>query len=173
MTTTTGPPGAAPVLRDARPADLAAVLELNEAWVPHVGRLDEPRLAGLVARAELALVAVGEQDALAGFVIALGPGVDYDSPNYRWFSGRHDRFTYVDRVAVSAAQRGHGLGRRLYRAVAGHAAAVGSPVVCAEVNLEPPNPDSSAFHAAMGFVPVGTQWTSGGTVQVQLLEWRP
>ena len=173
MSTEPGPVGPAPVLRDARPADLGAMLELNEAWVPHVGPVDEPRLAALVAGAELALVAVGADDALAGFVIALGPGVDYDSPNYRWFSGRHDRFTYVDRVAVDVAQRGHGLGRRLYRAVAGHAAAVGSPVVCAEVNLEPPNPGSSAFHAAMGFVPVGTQWTSGDTVKVELLEWRP
>jgi hypothetical protein len=149
------------------------MLELNQAWVPHVGPVDEPRLAALVAGAGLALVAVGADGALAGFLIALGPGADYDSPNYRWFSGRHDRFTYVDRVAVSAAQRGAGLGRRLYRAVAEHAAAEGSPVVCAEVNLEPPNPGSSAFHAAMGFVPVGTQWTSGGKVRVELLEWRP
>ena len=173
MTTTTGPVGPAPALRDARPADLPGMLGLNEAWVPHVGPVDEPRLAALVAGAELALVTVGDDGGVEGFVIALGPGVDYDSPNYRWFSARHDRFTYVDRVAVSAAQRGRGLGRRLYRAVAEHAASVGSAVVCAEVNLEPPNPDSSAFHAAMGFTPVGTQWTSGDTVQVQLLEWRP
>ena len=105
-----------------------------------------------------------------GFVIVMGPGADYRSPNYRFFSERHELFTYVDRIAVAPAAQGRGVGRLLYDLVVGHAARQGSPFVCAEVNLEPPNPDSLAFHHSMGFVDAGTQWTYDDTVQVQLLE---
>lgn len=109
-------------------------------------------------------------DALAGFVIAMAAGAGYGSPNYRFFAGRHHRFTYVDRVAVAPGARGVGVGRALYDAVIDHARRSGSPVMCAEVNLEPPNPGSQGFHAAYGFVEVARQWTCGDTVEVQLLE---
>jgi predicted GNAT superfamily acetyltransferase len=175
--------------------DLAGVLELNERWVPRVGHLDAGRLAALVEQAELALVmrdgaTVGSgpdpgggpdsggpdsggpgSGAPAGFVIVLGPGADYDSPNYRWFEARREAFTYVDRIAVHDGAQGSGVGRVLYEAVAEHAASGRGGVVCAEVNLTPPNPESMAFHTRMGFVPVGSQWTYGDTVEVQMLEW--
>ena len=38
-----------------------------------------------------------------------------------------------------------------------------------EVNIEPPNPASLAFHARMGFDRVGEQSTKGGEVVVALL----
>jgi predicted GNAT superfamily acetyltransferase len=174
---------------DLRPLgddDLGAVLALNQHWVPHVGTLDEQRLGSLLAEATLALGAwssSGEPTApgvadrreqrpgeLSGFVIILADGADYSSPNYRYFSQRHDTFTYVDRIAVSPSAQGLGVGRRLYDAVVAHARSSGSPLVCAEVNLEPPNPESQAFHSNYGFVEVGRQWTYGDTVEVQLLE---
>ncbi|MCB0953892.1 MAG: GNAT family N-acetyltransferase [Microthrixaceae bacterium] len=159
-------------------ADLDAVLELNQHWVPHVGSLERGALAALVDQSELAVgvwrdgIEGGSAapSALDGFVIVMGPGADYRSPNYRFFSERHELFTYVDRIAVAPAAQGRGVGRLLYDLVVGHAARQGSPFVCAEVNLEPPNPDSLAFHHSMGFVDAGTQWTYDDTVQVQLLE---
>ena len=39
----------------------------------------------------------------------------------------------------------------------------------AEVNVDPPNPVSSAFHESMGFAEVGRQQTYGGSVTVALL----
>ena len=162
---------AAGELRSLDDADLDEVLALNQHWVPHVGSLGMDRLRGIRAEAELALVATTAAGSLGGFVLVLGPGAAYDSPNYRWFAERHGRFTYVDRIAVDSATMGSGVGRRLYEAVADHARAQGSSVVCAEVNTEPPNPDSQAFHARMGFVEVGRQWTYGHTVEVQMLEW--
>ncbi len=146
------------------------MLALNSHWVPHVGAVDRARLTRIVGESELASVARTSAGDLAGFVIVLGPGADYDSPNYRWFTERNDRFTYVDRIAVSPTAQGLGLGRKLYERVVDHARGVGSPVVCAEVNLDPPNPESQSFHASMGFVEVGRQWTYDDTVQVQLLE---
>lgn len=165
-------------------ADLDDVLALNQRWVPHVGELDRGRLADLVERCTSALVARGEPasvpgpDAgrdgdsrpLAGFVLVLGPGAGYASPNYRFFADRHRSFRYVDRIAVAPGQHRRGLGRRLYAAVVDHARAAGAPVVCAEVNVDPPNPDSQRFHAALGFVEVGRQWTYDDRCQVQLLE---
>ena len=173
MSSTGSTPTGTPVVRAAAPSDLDDLLALNEAWVPHVGPLDVPGATGLLESAERALVVRGPDGDLLGFVVVLGAGADYGSPNYRWFAQRHERFTYVDRIAVSSSARRQGIGQLLYREVARHAAGCGSPVVCAEVNLDPPNPDSLAFHTGMGFEPVGTQWTYGDTVQVQLLEWRP
>jgi predicted GNAT superfamily acetyltransferase len=160
-------------LRTLEGDDLDEVLALNQRWVPHVGDLDRDRLAALVAQCSLALVARDADGALVGFVLVLAPGADYASPNYRWFAQRHDAFRYVDRVAVADGAGRRGVGRLLYGAVADHARASGAPVVCAEVNVEPPNPGSSAFHAALGFVEVGRQWTYGDTVEVQLLELDP
>jgi uncharacterized protein len=154
------------------PEDLSEVLELNERWVPHVGTVTREALEELVARASLA-VAVRRPAGLAGFVIVLAPGADYASPNYRFFQARLDggapTFRYVDRIAVAPWAQGTGVGRLLYEAVVDHARAAGAGEVTCEVNLQPPNPDSQAFHAALGFVEVGRQWTYGGTTEVQLL----
>jgi predicted GNAT superfamily acetyltransferase len=155
-----------PLRADDAPT-IDAVHALNEHWVPHVGSVSRERLVHLVEQADLALVVERSADgdtALDGFLIVMAPGADYDSPNYRWFQARlasggaPGPFRYVDRIAVSTDAQGTGGGRLLYDA----------ELTC-EVNLEPPNPDSQAFHARMGFVEVGRQWTYDGTVLVQLL----
>jgi predicted GNAT superfamily acetyltransferase len=88
-------------------------------------------------------------------LIAFDERAPYDSPNFRWFQERYPRFVYVDRVAVTERARGRGLARRLYEDLIAAARADGHDVVCAEVYFEPPNPQSDAFHEAMGFVEVG------------------
>lgn len=149
-------------------ADLHEVLALNQANTPHVGDLDAERLSSIVGECSLALVA-RDGDLLAGVVLVLGPGATYDSPNYRWFSERYDDFRYVDRIAVDASVHRGGLGLRLYAEVFDHARAQGAPIVTAEVNVEPPNPVSTAFHTSMGFAEVGRQDTYGGSVTVALM----
>lgn len=156
-------------LRRVVASDLDDLLDLNQRSTPHVGEVDRARLESIVDEATLALVARSD-DTLAGFVLVLGPGAQYDSPNYRWFAARHDDFRYVDRIAVDDRWRRAGLGRQLYRAVFDHAEEAGSPVVTCEVNLEPPNPVSQRFHASLGFVEVGRQENYGGSVVVQMLE---
>ncbi len=154
-------------------SDLADVLELNQRWVPEVGTLTADSLRALLTEATFTRVQRGADGALEGFVIVLGPSASYGSANYRYFADRHEQFTYVDRIAVDPDRRRSGLGSALYRETARWALSDGSGVVCCEVNLQPPNPDSQAFHAGLGFVEVGTQWTYGDTVEVQMLECAP
>lgn len=150
-------------------ADLDDVLALNQANLPHVGELDRTRLAAIVDECSTALVARDDAGVLCGFVLVLAPGSAYDSPNYRWFCARYDDFRYVDRIAVDGSRHRAGLGRRLYADVFDHARADGAPWVTAEVNLEPPNPVSIAFHTSLGFTEVGRQDTYGGAVTVSLM----
>lgn len=154
------------MLRDLEDRDLPVVHALNQAAVPEVGDATPEHLADLVAMARRALV-VEQDGAVVGFAIALGPGCDYASPNYGWFSGRHDDFLYVDRIALGPAARGHGYGRAIYEALL---AGTTAPVLCAEVNVRPPNPGSLAFHDRLGFVPVGEAEAYGGATRVRYLE---
>ncbi|MFA9429878.1 GNAT family N-acetyltransferase [Egicoccus sp. AB-alg2] len=143
-------------IRPLQPADLAAVLALNTAEVPNVGPLTATTLAELVALSELSLVAV-DDDGLAGMLVAFAPGAPYGSPNYGFFERRGTNHLYVDRVAVAAHARRRGVASAIYDAVEAHARTTGRAEVTCEVNLEPRNDVSLAFHAARGFVEVGQQ----------------
>ncbi|MDF2096513.1 GNAT family N-acetyltransferase [Aquibaculum arenosum] len=145
--------------------DLETVLQLNNAAVPTVNRLDAARLKDLVAQSEAAL-ALGPVGEPQGFMLAMGPGLAYDSINYRWFAKRYDAFLYVDRIVVAESARGSGTGRALYKVAMERAA--GRPLCC-EVNLRPRNEPSLRFHAGLSFTEVGRQENDDGTKEVALL----
>ncbi len=158
----------ATVLRDMTTHDLDAVLALNGANVPEVGSVDEARLTHLFAESAIALVHHTD-DALDGFCIVFGPGADYDSVNYVWFEANHPGSMYLDRVAVADTARGRGIGSALYaeverRIAADHPQATGWTL---EVNVDPPNEASLAFHRRLGFVEVGRQLSKG--IEVSLM----
>jgi predicted GNAT superfamily acetyltransferase len=161
--------GAEVRLRTLEASDLAAVTALNDAEVPRVSPLGADGLAALLPACDLARVAVTGDGELAGVVLALAPGRDYPSVNYRWFLARGTDFLYVDRIVVAPAHRGRGIADRLYDAVEQRARATGRDEVTCEVNLRPPNPGSAAFHARRGFREVGRQDTTGGSITVALL----
>ncbi len=156
------------MLRPVAAEDLERLAGLNDAAVPAVNALGLDGLVAHVPRCDLALVA--EQDGeLLGFVLAVAPGADYASENYRWFSTHLPGSLYVDRIVVAPEAHGRGVGRSLYAAVDARARELGLAVVTCEVNLEPPNPQSLAFHDRLGFSRVGEQATKGGEVVVALL----
>lgn len=159
-----------PVLRAAQPADVPWLAALNDAAVPAVNALGTSGLADHLPRCDVALVAGDPRtgDPL-GFLLALAPGSGYASENYRWFSTHRPGSLYVDRIVVAPHAHGRGVGRALYAAVDDAAARAGLAGVTCEVNLDPPNPGSLAFHHRLGFARVGEQTTSGGTVRVALL----
>jgi predicted GNAT superfamily acetyltransferase len=158
-------------LREVDSNDLSRIVELNDAAAPAVPVTGVPEMTRLVELSSLALVAADGDD-VHGFVIAFQPGTPYDSENYRFFEQRGTNHLYVDRIVVDAAARGSGVGRQLYDAVFERARDTGRGEVTCEVNLEPPNPESLAFHARLGFERVGEQSTKGGAVRVALLAAR-
>jgi predicted GNAT superfamily acetyltransferase len=159
-------------VRKATAGDLEEILGHNNTAVPAVNALDHPDLEHFLEVAHSFLVIDGPDDTIAGFMIGLGPGVEYDSLNYAWFSARYEEFIYVDRVVVAEQGRGLGVGTRLYDEFAARGRADGHEVMLAEVNIVPRNDVSLSFHDARGFVSVGEQDTEGGAKRVTLLEKR-
>jgi len=157
----------AATIRPLTPADAPVVLAINEASVHHLAPLDHREYLRFLDVAAQAWGAEVDGD-LVGFVFVLDPGVDYASPNYAWFSERYGDFAYLDRVAIDARARRQGVGTAIYDAVEARAAERGVPLLL-EVNVEPPNEASLAFHAARGFVEVGTLAHDGGAKVVRLL----
>ncbi|MBL8777561.1 MAG: GNAT family N-acetyltransferase [Acidimicrobiales bacterium] len=142
-----------PRLRPYVPDDAAGALALNQANVPEVGSADAERWAWLLELADHAEVVEDDGEVVA-FLVAFAEGSIYDSPNYRWYGARHERFAYVDRVAVAEAHRGTGIAHQLYESFEAWGRGRGAGVLCAEVNTVPPNPRSLRFHERLGFRPV-------------------
>ncbi len=141
------------------------VLALNNEHARELSWLSADRLAELAGRAFLAR-RIGNVEA---FLLAFDQDADYDSPNFLWFRARYPRFVYVDRIAVASSARGRGHARRLYDDLFQHARCFGHEQVVCEVNREPPNPASDAFHAALGFNEVGTAAIHDGAKTVRYL----
>lgn len=153
-------------IADLAAPDGAALLALNNAHAIELSWLEPERLAHLVGQAFLAR-RVGAADAL---LLTFDQDADYDSPNFLWFRARYPRFVYVDRVVVADSARGRGLAKALYDDLFAAARSAGHERIVCEVNSDPPNPASDAFHAALGFVPVGTAEIQGGKKTVTYLE---
>ncbi len=142
-----------------------ALLALNNAHAAELSWLDRDRLTFLLRQAFHAR-RIGEVD---GFLLAFDQGAAYDSPNYRWFRQRYRRFVYIDRVVVAPAARGRGCAGRLYADLLSQARQAGHDIVVCEVNRDPPNPASDAFHAAQGFAEVGQATIHHGSKTVRYL----
>ena len=141
------------------------LLALNNAHAQALSWLEPERLEYLMSQATLAR-RIGDLDA---FMLVLDQRARYDSPNFLWFLSRYQRFLYVDRIVVASSARGRGCARRLYQDLFEHALSAGHDRICCEVNLSPPNPESDAFHAALGFIAVGTASIHGGAKTVRYL----
>jgi predicted GNAT superfamily acetyltransferase len=140
-------------------------LALNNAHETELSWLDAGRLAELTRRAFYAR-RIGD---IGAFLLAFDQSADYDSPNFLWFRDRRPRFVYVDRIVVAPEARGRGYARRLYEDLFAKARRAGHDQVVCEVNAEPPNPGSDAFHLALGFEEVGSAAIHGGTKTVRYL----
>jgi uncharacterized protein len=152
-------------IRPLADADVEAVLELNEKSVDAVSPLDSSKLATYRTMAAESLVA--EVDgAVAGFAVAYRPGSEYESVNYRWHAQRFADFFYLDRIVVGAGYRRRGIATALYDAMEERARPHGR-MVC-EVNSDPPNVESLAFHRRRGYVEIGELAQPDGHLVVML-----
>jgi predicted GNAT superfamily acetyltransferase len=152
-------------------ADHEAVLQLNADHVELLSPLDPSRLQQLLAWTTRADVILCEGQ-VAGFVLVFGPGTAYDSVNYRWFGERFSGdYLYLDRIVIDDRFRRRGLASAVYDSVEAQATRYGR--LALEVNLEPPNEPSLAFHRARGYTEVGILGEDGHRVVLLARESRP
>jgi predicted GNAT superfamily acetyltransferase len=143
------------VIRDVREHELDSVLALNNAAGAGILPIDADRLRFFWRHA--AYFRVAETDGhLAGFLIALMPEANYDSPNFLWFRERYPEFVYIDRIVIAGAHRGAGLGRIFYADVQSFAE-VRSPLIACEVFVTGGRDPALLFHGSFGFHEVGQQ----------------
>ena len=142
------------LLRAPAPGDIDALLALSNAQEREIGVFTRAAFAALVDMSFRTRM-TSTRDA---FLIALAERAPEIAPNYRWFAERFDRFVYIDRVVVAPAARRRGRARLLYDDLLTAAGHSGYARVCCEVNSDPPNPVSDAFHAALGFGEIGRAW---------------
>ena len=127
-----------------------ALLALNNDFAAELSPLDAARARHLVSHAFMART-IGDE----ALLLAFAQDAPYDNPNFRWFQERFDRFVYIDRVVVAPARQGWGWAQLLYESLFARARERDHTNVTCEINVNPPNPRSEAFHNGLGFEPVG------------------
>ena len=132
-------------------ADYVSMTALNNEFSIETSLMSEAAIQALVASAFYARI-TSKMDA---FCVALDQDAKYDNVNFNWFAGRYLRFVYVDRIVVARRARGRGIASAMYGDLIVEAKKAGSPVLCCEVNVDPPNPASDRFHERFGFKEVG------------------
>lgn len=161
------------LLRPITPADHAQVLAWNHAHVELLAPLDEDRLAALLGWADLGCV-IHHDGRDVGFVLTFASGSAYDGENFRWFAEHLEAaagrgFYYLDRVVVDPAVRRAGIGTRVYDEIEERARSL-APVMCLEVNLDPPNEPSLEFHRRRGYREIGQEGEPGHVVAMMARE---
>ena len=136
-------------------SDLEEIWNINQENIPEVG--DVPNLDRLKKLIDWSShVIVVRDNNIAGFIILMREGQNYDSLNYKFFNSQGFPFLYVDRIAIKDGYRRKGLGRMIYEKTIDIAKDL-DVSVCCEVNTIPRNDPSLAFHDTFGFREVGTK----------------
>jgi len=142
------------MIEDIAPRHHEALLRMNADFVHWLSPLNMQGLSYILERADYARqIAEGQ-----GFLIGYAHDVDYpDHWNLTWLLAHLENFFYIDRVIIDEKAQGQGLGRSLYADVESHARARGYDWLACEVNTQPNNPASHAFHLREGFKILGEQ----------------
>ena len=147
-----------PTTRNIEIADLARVLEINNANTPGVSELTMAELQTDLRNSLHALAIDNEHGEVCAFCITFDPNAPDAGDNHRWFAERYESFVYLDRIAIDSDYRNRGLGVQLYQSVENMMLQSSEhSMLCCEVNLKPPNPGSLRFHHRIGFTEVGQQ----------------
>jgi uncharacterized protein len=142
------------------------LLTLNNNHSVELSPLTLPELDQII-RASFFSATINDSDAL---LVSFDQSFPHEHENLHWLrtyfanlpsenaSADHyapDNFVYVDRVVVAPAARGKGYARALYLDLFQRAKFAGHICIVCEVNLDPPNPISDAFHASLRFSEIG------------------
>lgn len=152
------PGSASDIPRPIQPADHAPLLALNNKFATELSWQEPAQFDTLLSTAWHTRT-IGD---CAALLVAFDETAPYDNPNFNWLKARFERFVYIDRVVVAVNGRGHA--RALYEELMEAAKGAGQERLVCEINVEPPNPGSVAFHEKMGFREVGRAKLDNGKV---------
>lgn len=127
---------------------------INQANIPEVGSIPTIEEFQRLTLLSSHIIVVQQNTEMAGFIILMREDQDYHSLNYKFLINKFDHFLYVDRVAIKDGFRRQGLGKKIYDEVFIIAGSLNIDVCC-EVNTEPRNDPSLAFHSYYEFEEVG------------------
>ena len=149
------------LIRNALVSDTDAIRALTLEGAPGVMPFEPNELEWAFEHSRCFWVATVD-DRVVGYVLTLESNVPYEGEEFQWFHNHIDTFLYIDRVAVFPDARRQGVGHALYARVIRFAREHGNVRVACEVNLEPPNPESMAFHKKQSFVTLSSLVTHNG-----------
>jgi uncharacterized protein len=153
-------------LRILSAGDAGRILDLNNEHAVETSLLDLSAAERLLAMCFYAKsLGPGER----GFLLALDQDAPYDNFNFQWFRNRFERFVYIDRIIIAKDARGQGFARLMYEDLFAEAKAAAHVRVVCEVNVEPPNEGSLAFHRSMEFVALADVVVKSGSKRVRYL----
>jgi predicted GNAT superfamily acetyltransferase len=148
-------------IRPAQNQDFERILAINEAGHPGVSPLTLAELAATCAGGLHCHVAELDRE-VAGYVITYTDADVYDGEEFNWFKRSFARFLYIDQIAIARSARRAGVGSQIYHRLEQRAREQALTSLVCEVNLDPPNPVSLAFHTRQSFVEVETLATADG-----------
>ena len=123
--------------------------EINQQQVPKVGSVSLQKFINLIKISDISYGLIKKGICL-GFVICLRENTNYQSINYKFFKKRHNKFFYIDRIAIANEYQSLGLGSIFYNKLLSTKDKFNIPI-CAEVNIDPLNELSINFHRKHGF----------------------
>ena len=155
-------------IRDMVPDDFESIYEINQEAVPQVFSLDAGEFSLLLDLCEYSRVAeIGDET--AGYLFVLGKGLVYDGDEYNWFcQNLNEDFLYIDQVAIAGKWKGTGCGTKLYEDLENYAVRNHRHALACEINYEPANEASLAFHGKLGFRELSRMEARGITVSLQV-----
>ena len=154
-------------LRDAKHSDIDQIVQINKSAIPAVNYVSYNEFEWFLNRKLYFKIAENSHGAISGFLLVLPSGLEYKSLNYKWFSGRYDKFAYIDRIVIMNEFKKNGIGKSLYLDLEKNISEY--KLISCEFNIEPPNPISKKFHESLNYENVGYQLTENETKKVSLM----
>jgi len=157
-------------LRRYAAGDRDALLRLNADNRPALAAVDDSTLTELLEFEGFHLVAVDRTGAVVGYLMSFPRESAYDDTEIAELRRRlTEPFFYICQIAIAPEYRRQRIGRAFYAEVENAARRQGVGVLCCDVNIDPPNHASLAFHRRLGFVEIAAGLAGNGTPIVYLV----
>lgn len=154
-------------INDASNQQFKKLTSLNNGFASETSVLSVEQLEKMAGAAFCALAITPD----VGMLIAFDENADYDSENFKYLKSIEKDFIYIDRIIINKQHQGMGIGTGFYETLIEMAQEEGKAKLLCEVNIDPENEISIAFHEGMGFEVIGERTlTNGKTVRYYSFE---